>query len=133
MTSPMTQRGVIQPLAFSCWHRCSALARQPLGLQRFRQRYDKQLTVRAGFIQRLHADGGGHRFIIQRQLPLVVDPIILALLTLHRILQHHLHAKVIVIDDRQRFAVDQRQPFGLLLLPAQWAQIHHPRFRCQHG
>ncbi len=43
-------------------------------------------------------------------------------------LHRHLHAKVVIVRHRQRFAVDQRQPFSLLLLPAQGAQINNLRF-----
>ena len=43
-------------------------------------------------------------------------------------MHRYLHAKVVIVRYRQRFAVNQRQPFGLSLLPAQRTQIDHLRF-----
>ena len=43
-----------------------------------------------------------------------------------------LHAKIVIVRHRKRFAVDQRQSFSLLLLPAQRAKIDHLRF-CRKG
>lgn len=101
--------------------------------QRFVQRHNEYLTGCVSRRQWRYAERRVDPLLVHHEPALRTDAVILALDPFHRVLHHRFHTKIIVIGDRQRVAVNQRQPFCLLLLSAELTQIHHLRFGGQHN